>query len=476
MTSRAPAGAFLRLSGLRQHLAGIERDLRDGLSCLWILPSSLVEGTAADQYVEELRAALENVVEVPGPAGAGSGPSSPRAAAAPPCTASSGDWYDDGPDDGFLDDYDDGLGDPHWPSGVTVSRPPDPHTGSALEERLARELGVFGDPVDYLTSEEAAGAPVIMVRGWYEEDKESLARLLRRLTAAVKGSGLPPERRPRLFVAARVDDLAGDVHESLDAAFGRVHWWWSVWGRLDTATVIAEAATTPLSGVGPGSPLKRIHDAVRAETVTEVSGPDMGLAVGLTGDWDGLPSSLRACLVTLCPAEEGSPADVPTCAQAVGPAATAYAAAPAPSVRGQWSAGLLDGWEGQLRLSVPVWIAGAGSQAQLDKLVWQSQNRVLLPLIDDARAELASRLHEFAPHGIRRLHLLYQDRYATVADLGSMELGDIWSGVKQGCIRVSGMQYDRLKTLRHARNELAHRRPLNDRSLEATVRVLAQHR
>ncbi|MFE5674971.1 hypothetical protein ACFQ7B_25380 [Streptomyces erythrochromogenes] len=464
---------FLRLPGLRRHLAAIERDLGNGFTCLWLLPSPLVERVEADLYVDELCSTLNNVVEIPC---AGTGDYSAPAPAS--SWQTSAGWYDDGPGDGLLDDYDDGLGDPPWLNGgytpTVVPKPAHSQTRSTLEERLSKRLGVAGDPVEYLTAPESpGGAPIILIRAWQEEDDAGVARLLRRLTAAVKGSGLAPGRRPRLLVAARLHDLTVDAPESLDAAFGRVHWWWSVWGRLDTATVIADAVVGNPSAGGPGTPAKRILGALLAETVSEISGPDMWMALRLAAAWDGRLSSLRSTLSGLSSAG-GRVVAQPTWSPVAGHAAAAYGSVPGQPLRSQWSAGLLDSWEGQLRPSVPLWIGSPSAQNQLDKLVWQSQNRVLLPLIDDARAEFTGRLPRFAAQGIKHLHHLYRDRYATVADLDSMELGDIWSGVNQGFIRMNGTQYNRLKVLRDARNELAHRRPLDDRSLDSTVRVLTQ--
>ncbi|MEU3408645.1 hypothetical protein ABZ766_32505 [Streptomyces sp. NPDC006670] len=463
---------LLQLPGSRRHMAGLGWDLRDGFTCLWIFPAALVEKSAADRFVEDLRSTLENVVEVPAPSRGGAvvGPS----ATAAPWRAVGG-WFDEEPGDGFLDDYDDGLGAPPWAAaGHARSLPiasPARLDPSTVEERLAKELGVVGDPIEHLTGPEASGdAPIILVRTWNEDDGVGLARMMRRLTAAVKGGGLAPGRRPRLLVAARLEDLPVDTPDSLDAAVAKVHWWWSVWGRLDTATVVAGTDPSPGSR---GSAVKRILGAVRSETVSEVSGPHMEVALGLSRAWDGTLGSLRECLVSLA-SRAGAEADGQVRPAVAAPAASAYGPVPAQPLRSRWSAGLLDSWEGQLRPAVQEWIGGPGAQTQLDKLVWQSQNRVLLPLIDDARAGFTGLLPRFASQGLPRLHALYRDRYATVADLESMELGDIWSGVKQGHIRLSGTQYRRLKALRHARNELAHRRPLDDRALSETVRALTQ--
>ncbi|MFE7191910.1 hypothetical protein [Kitasatospora sp. NPDC057541] len=85
------------------------------------------------------------------------------------------------------------------------------------------------------------------------------------------------------------------------------------------------------------------------------------------------------------PCASAGPRAVPSirAAQGRGTPAAAYAPLPESGLREAWSAGLVDSWEGQIRHGLGPGARGSGG-AELDKLVWQAQNRVLLPLIDDA--------------------------------------------------------------------------------------------
>ncbi|GAA1083277.1 hypothetical protein [Kitasatospora arboriphila] len=457
---RPTAADLLRLPGPRRHLARVAADLASGLGCLWLLPGHEVERGRADLYLDRLLADLDDVVEVPGPGGG-------RAARAdgPAERADEELWpgVDAFGDVGF--DYDDGLG--GW-TAPAAPAPAPPLGTPSLTERLAGQLGLVGDPVEELVDGADLRAPVVIVRAWREDDPVALSRLMRRLQAAVKNAGLPPARRPRLLVAARPEDLAPDAPEALDPGLCAVHWWWSVWGRLDTATLVAEAEADGRSAHGRHTAGKRILAAVRHETVVEVCGPDLPLAARLTGRWNGRTDDLVPALTACRPAAGAAP---PPAANA----AAAYAPSPEPSLRPAWQAGLLDSWEGQVRCSPVEWLAGADGRDRLDKLVWQAQNRVLLPLIDDARARLVALLPQAAARGARHLAATYVDRdggRGGPADLASMELGDIWTAVRRRDVRFGTAQYNRLSTLRTSRNKLAHRRPLTDRELGDLVDAL----
>ncbi|MER5584780.1 hypothetical protein ABT090_24505 [Streptomyces asoensis] len=469
---RPAAEDLLRLPGLRRHLANIAQDLGDGFGCLWILPDPEIGSGRADRILDELLSALNNVVEVPRALDTAASGQLPRELGHGIWATGTGAHDSPGSfDSGF--DYDDGFGDwdpPVAARHVTAPAPGKDLAASSVTERLAKELGLDGDPVAGLTSDAEGRAPVLVIRAWNEDDSVPLSQLLRRLQAAVKDAGLPPSRRPRLLIAARLGDLAVDALESLDLSLYRPHWWWSVWSRLDTAILVAEAGTPFRTVPDRSTPRKHIMEAVRRETVAEVCGPDLLLAASLAELWTGEIATLRPLLAT-CRSSTGAPVQLEE-----NPAA-AYAPAPEPSRRPAWATGLLDSWEGQVRCTPAEWMARPEGPDRLDKLVWQAQNRILLPLIDDARARIIALLPGVVVRTVRHVVETYVDRdiregNGSATDLGSMELGEIWTAVRHREFRFSRTQRNRIATLRTARNKLAHRCPLDDEGLRRLVEEL----
>ncbi|MEU7485894.1 hypothetical protein [Streptomyces sp. NPDC042319] len=462
---------LLRLPGPRRHLAHLQEDLRDGTGCLWLFPEPEVDSGRAEQFLGALLSGLDDVIEVPGASDA-------TASGRPPHDAQADIWgYEDGSyaglggfGEGF--DYDDGFGD--WGRGeaapVPVPTPAATPPEFGLSERLAKELGLTADPVEALVEGAQQRGPVLVIRAWNEDDPGALSRLLRRMQAAVKDAGLPPALRPRLLVAARLEDLARDAWESLDPVLYRAHWWWSVWSRLDTITLVTETYGVARPTQSWNTAQKRILQSVRCETLAEVCGPDLPLVTQLAHLWDGKPGTLLTALMA-CRRATGSSVKFS------GNTSAAYAPAPEPSVRPAWASGLLDSWEGQVRCTPVEWAMEPDGPERLDKLVWQAQNRVLLPLIDDARVRFVALLPQGAVRGVRHLVETYVDRTAregraTAADLASMELGAIWAAVKRRDVSVSGTQQNQLAALRTARNKLAHRCPLDDETLRKLVDAL----
>ncbi len=495
-----PAGglspeAVRYLPGARRHCAGVLADLRAGLTCVWLFPDAEVESERADRAVEEVIHGLDDVVDV---AGKETGPR-PAPVADPPEARvarepsggggeSAAQHAEDHPEDTF--DIDDGFGD--WdPFGIfggggfqaSEGLPPAPAVDARLPDgpdtdvaaRLARSLGLDGDLVSELVGSADGRAPVLVVRAWTEADPHGVSRLLRRFQAAVKEAGLKPSDRPRLLVASRLQDLEADTTGLLDGTVSRAHWWWGVWNHLDTATVVAEAI--PHAGFGQAhnrmTPTKLIRHALRRETVVQTAGPDLGLAVELAKVWSGRAGELASALRECCPAdgtvEQGS--------HGRSTPGAAYAPLPENGLREAWSAGLVDSWEGQIRHSLRS-RAGRSGGTELDKLVWQAQNRVLLPLIDDARVGFVELLPRIAVRGVTRLVDTYvrrslRDANGSSADPASMELGELYDAAVHRDITLTDDQFGRLRTLRRARNKLAHRTPLDDALLQDLLGALS---
>ncbi|WP_049649288.1 hypothetical protein [Kitasatospora sp. MY 5-36] len=486
------------LPGARRHCAGVLADLRAGLTCVWLFPDAEVESERADRAVEEVVHGLDDVVDVPGketgprPAPVAA-PPEPRVPWEPPGGGggSAAHHTGDHPEDVF--DFDDGFGD--WdpfgilgggglraseglpPAPAVDSRFPDGPDGPGTDvaARLARSLGLDGDLVTELVGDADGRAPVLVVRAWTEADPHGVSRLLRRFQAAVKEAGLRPSDRPRLLVASRLQDLEPDTTVLLDGTVSRAHWWWGVWNHLDTATVVAEAI--PHAGSGQAhdrmTPTKLIRHALRRETVVQTAGPDLGLAVELARVWSGRTGELASALGECCPGD----GTVGPGSQGRSTPGAAYAPLPENGLREAWSAGSVDSWEGQIRHS-PRSGAGGSGGTELDKLVWQAQNRVLLPLIDDARVGFVELLPRIAVRGVTRLVDTYvrrslRDANGSSADPASMELGELYDAAVHRDITLTDDQFGRLRTLRLARNKLAHRTPIADALLHDLLDALS---
>ncbi|MFD8059857.1 hypothetical protein ACFXA0_08055 [Streptomyces cyaneofuscatus] len=498
-----PAGALttevvLQLPGARRHCARVLADLRAGLTCVWLFPDAEVESGRADRAVDVVIHGLDDSVEVPRQetrpyavpetaAPAAQEPREEHGAEGAPGLGGAGSAFDI--DDGFgdwdpfgLTGRSGGAGSSGFPGGSgsfevrsSGAAPPRPAEGPDAEVavRFAETLSLHGDLVSELVAQAGRRTPVLVVRAWAEADLLAVSRLVRRFQAVVKEAGLKPGDRPRLLVAARLQDVEADTVGLLDRTVSRPHWWWGVWGHLDTATVVADAV--PSVGAGHAhdrmTPGKLIRHALRCETVVQVAGPDMGLAVLLADTWNGKVKDLAPALRECC----SGPA-----AEAVhGPATSgaAYAHLPEQGLREAWSAGLVESWEGQIRHSPRAGVAAHGGP-ELDKLVWQAQNRVLLPLIDDARLGFIELLPRIAVRGTARLVETYvrqslRGANGSAADLASMELGELYAAAVHRDIELTGAQFRQLRTLRLARNKLAHRAPLDDALLPDLLDALS---
>ncbi|MFD3728743.1 hypothetical protein [Streptomyces sp. NPDC058671] len=312
-------------------------------------------------------------------------------------------------------------------------------------------------------------------------------RLFRLLAAAVRAAGLPPGERPRLLVVARLRDLPESLPDELRNGVGdtAVHWWWGALGRLDTATAIA-----PILDHGPDTsgrdrdPLReRIRRAVRTETVVEICGPDLDLARLLAREWDGSQHTLGAALgSSLARTPVPGPADCPPLRR------IGALLRPGAELRQAWASGAVVSWEGRLRAHVAVWhpaapTAGPGDadvRARLDALVSQAQQRVLSPWIEEARQRLAVRALGHLNRPVAALVADYADRppahLAAVPERAFLELqvGELLRAHVSGALALPPGDARLLRLLVTARNVLAHRSVLYDRTLDELCAELSQ--
>ncbi|MFE7214533.1 hypothetical protein ACFU93_32235 [Streptomyces sp. NPDC057611] len=466
-----------RLPGPRRHLDVLEVDLRAGRSCVWYFPDPFVESGRADFFVHELTHRLEAVIPVPGVVSLAdryAGPSSLPAQRAPiaeshePWADTDNGWDTDLPDD----PYSNLLRQLTAPSGTvrTSVAPAAPVPAATLKERLAKELGVTGDPIETLAEQAAAGqAPhVIVVRCWDETSPEEAARLLRVAQATFHEAGLPGRARPRFLLTARADDLPRTTLGSQDKA--AVHWWWRVWTRLDTEVLMAWRSHSGAADAA-GTLFRRVTDAV----VAEVCGPDIDRALALRDAWDGGDlGTLRRALGRVLPEHPiGSAESVPPRRLS-----TAHASTPDAEIHGAWARGTVDSWDGRIRPTHGHSLLDSNSQ-ELRILVCHAQNRVLLPLIEEARTALIRlvpgmlrkqrfTLREFCEEARSQHWENAED--AAVPDLDELEIGGLSHAAYM--LDLTTAQRHRLRALHTARNTLSHRTPLNHDELVALTGVL----
>ncbi|MFD3730340.1 hypothetical protein [Streptomyces sp. NPDC058632] len=466
-----------RLPGPRRHLDVLEADLRAGRSCVWYFPDPVVGSGRADFFVRELTHRLEAVVPVPGLVSLAdryAGPASLPAQRAPIAEPHE-PWADTGYgwDTDLSDDpYSSLLSRLAAPSGTirTSVAPAAPVPTTTLEERLAKELGVTGDPVEALAEQASVGqAPhVVVVRCWDETFPEEAARLLRVAQATFHEAGLPGYAWPRLLLTARADDLPRTMLSSQGRA--AVHWWWKVWTRLDTEVLMAWHSRSGTADAA-GALFRRVTDAV----VAEVCGPDIDRALALRDAWDsGGLGTLRRLLGQVLPEHPIGPAE------SVPPRrlSTAHASTPGAEIHDAWARGAVDSWDGRIHSVHGHSLLDSNAQ-ELRVLVCHAQNRVLLPLIEEARTALI----RLVPGMLRKQRFTLRDfcekarsqhwrnaEDAAVPDLEELELGGLSHAAYM--LALTTAQRHRLRTLHTARNTLSHRTPLDHDELVVLTGVL----
>ncbi|MFF8385214.1 hypothetical protein ACF053_16430 [Streptomyces kanasensis] len=495
------ADALPLLPGARAQIRRIAADLEGGLHCLWLLPDALVASGQGDELYRAVLRTSPDRLDLPGAAAPAPGPApEPGSSLGPgPTGAADGSAVDGaatGPhpaDLPVLEGYDDGF-DIGWQPVVPRPRTPAPRgeDPADLVARLAKELSVApGEVLARLTDPSAHWRPVIGVRAWQEpppraapgrapERGQDVARLVRSLTAAVKEAGLPLDRRPRLLVLARLSDLPAALPDEseLDLGAAAVHWWWGTVGRLDAATVVAEAADDRVARPRPGGALReRIRRAVREEIIAEVSGPDLALARHLASHWDGSDRTLDRCLRDGLDPDLGRIAAA--CRSAAGEAVAGHK--PGSALRDAWSRGAVQAWEGRLRHHPAGWYADDSGHRpdELTALVGHAQQRVLLPWIEEVRRRLARLAPAWASRPLAQLVETYVQRPPAghrahpERAFEAVEVGPMLTAHLRGDLALPPEEAELLRELVTARNVLSHRGVLYDARLHTLCDAIA---
>ncbi|MCP2242704.1 hypothetical protein [Lentzea aerocolonigenes] len=444
------------LPGPRGHLDVLSRDLDDGFSCVWVLPDELVERGTADDLVDIAGARPDSVrVEAPQRSRMVV-PAAHRWQA--PAAVTMPAWVRNTL--GILD-----FDEPQDPAPIVADRP---------EETVVDKLGALfdipltGDPLACLALDEQLSGKVVVLCGWDGWDTADLGACVSRFTALLKEHGLAPTSRPRLLVAVREGDLPASVLERSDPVTTKVHWWWDVYGRLDTATVAA--------AVRRQSPWKTtkgktaiLRQLVATEVLIEVAGPDLLLAEHLAGSWNGQASTLAEQIEALPydAVDDVVPAEID---------GRAGGARPPQALRSAWRKGVVDRWDRRIRISPAAKLSSA-EHGNLDSLIWRGQSRALTPLVDGCRARLEKVLRDNASASVIELLERGQDTHdwrRTRSRQGTLELGAMAWAVSSRRVQLSRPDADLLFCARDVRNSLAHLSPLTDEELDRLAAVMPE--
>ncbi|MER6991627.1 hypothetical protein ABT337_15265 [Saccharopolyspora hirsuta] len=451
--------SLLPLPGPREHLDSISADLDEGMSCVWLMPDEFVDNGLADELLDEL-ANNHDSLHVPEPEGPPCG--GETAAIAPIRARHPTNDLPPWARDAFSD-----LADFDAPASPVVAA--DARTTS-VAERIAQLLDLetdeHSDEVHAVVSEPQLRGKVLVVCGWRERDRDSLAKVLTRLTSLVKEEGLQPAHRPRLLLASRERDLPPAALDRLDQMTTRVRWWWGVVGRLDTAVVVA-TARTKFANRTSATRVSALREVVAIDVITEVAGPDLQLAEHLATSWDGMVSSLGDSIEVS--ARDFGVDDL----RHEGELPRHSGHRPPYELRRAWRLGLADLWEHQLRVSPAAHRPGRNGIG-LNAMIWRGQNRALMPIVDEYRGRLEQVFRDRASRAVLA-DMTQQDRLRKVAPQprrSVLELGSMAWAVSSKRVRLPRTENELLFSLLDVRNSLAHLQPITDDEIERLAHAL----
>ncbi|MER7079399.1 hypothetical protein SAMN02982929_03535 [Saccharopolyspora kobensis] len=456
--------SLLTLPGPRKHLESISAVLDNGMSCVWLIPDEFVKNGFADDLLDELAIAHDSV-HIPAPEETQCDGGGRAHAVVPTLTARPTNDLPAWAQDTFSGLA--GFDAPTSSSTVAVA----PRTTS-VAERIVQLLGLqtkaYSDEIHAIVAEPLLHGKVLVVRGWREQDRDSLASVLTRLTSLVKEEGLQPEHRPRILLATRENDLPRTALDRLDQMTTRVRWWWGAVGRLDTAVVVASARPKFSGKISHASSLREI---VALDVITEVAGPDLWLAEHLAVSWDGLISSLGDEI-------EAATRDLTGECHHVGVQRGHSGNRPPHELRPLWRLAMADLWEHQLRVS-PAANRPKRDGIGLNTLIWRGQNRALMPIVDEYRGQIEMSFRKRASQAVLtdvtqqegpRKSAPAQPR-RTVLELGAMA----WA-ISSRRVRLTQADNELLFSLLDVRNSLAHLQPITDEMIERLAHALPGER
>ncbi|CAN1557168.1 hypothetical protein MCEMAEM6B_02489 [Mycobacteriaceae bacterium] len=280
----------------------------------------------------------------------------------------------------------------------------------------------------------------LLVTGWLHQD---VAEIVDRWPPQLKACGLPADSRPKLIIAVRLADLPRSTITHIDQGSMSVHWWWGVLDRLDTETRLA---TTSVRRFNP----------VDSAVIIEVSGWDLSCTEFLAANWDrttcGLQEALRQYQEQITTAQQARLPSAPGKMRGV--------KLPPTELEQFWRDGLVDRWAHSIRLAPSALL-----EADVNQRQWMAHNRMLIPHVDEERAEyedlILARASPASLDGLRRRD-----------DDDIIEIGSLAWLVASGRVDIGRERRLRLLAFRNLRNDLAHRRPAADELLGRIINYL----
>jgi hypothetical protein len=303
------------------------------------------------------------------------------------------------------------------------------------DQRTTDAFDEWGSIIDW----EAWHESWVIIPGWEHGD---VAEIVSRWPAQVKASGLSIEDRPKLIIGVRLTDLPRSTITHLDRDLIAIHWWWGVLDRLDTETRLAAVSARRISPVD-------------AAVITEMAGWDLRCTDFLAEQWDRTTAGVPAALQLY--QQYGSCSPKAACTT---PTPTQHGtSAPPVEIERAWQDGLVDRWGYSIRHAPAVL-----NEANVTQRLWMAHNRILIPHVEEERAVferlVMARASTNALEGLNR-------RDDDIVEIGSL----VWL-VSTGRVRIKREQRDRLQAFRDLRNDLAHHRPVSDKSLREITAYL----
>lgn len=451
MTDASVACPLGVLPGVRRHVQGVAADLRSGRSCGWLLPAAMATRERVRELLDLLGDAVR-VVDVAKPVR----PAPPAPARRP------------GGGVAVVGTVEEMLAGVFGPVVAPPPPPPEPPAAD-LTHRVLQAACSFNflpvarteDPLAALVDLRIPGGLAVVVHADHEPDPGAAGALLSRYSALLRERPAHPGR-PVLLVVGTLWSL-GEVEQ--DPLTTGVHWWWNVLSRLDLLTVATiEAGEAADATEGPGRRQRRCLDELCGdlvpEIVAEVAGPDLDLATVLARRWDGTRDGLVRLVGKTV--EDTGTFEV---AELGGGVADDR---PPPRLREHWTAGRVEAWGGRIRPAVSA-VSDAALEGVLAERLWIGQSRALNPALDEIRRALV---------GVARSGASVQAlaevswHYCSGGEIDVIELNDLRKAAQKQIITLARLPRALLDEAVFARNDLAHRKVVDDNRLRELRRLV----